>query len=554
MSSRSQSSHRSNKSGDFSQFFIEVARLKNEFTKLYGGENSARFLLHSGITTFQPSGRRENQTDIPYGLTHTATRILNAKCNNRPFKVSFAGYSVTVGRGNYFHQSYPFVLEKLLKKPMSFLGITLQIRNAAIGGVPSFPYGWCLENFLGEDVDVISWDFSMNEAGGVPNGLEAYIRHAMTLRRKPMMIVKDTGRNIAARRRELLQDYVDFGVLKDPVVLSIEDAMEEFATLSEDMLPIGLREWRKFGAPKGAPGQAPHHPGVKEHELLGWLLAMHFLASLELVASDLVMDANVDKDPYNLVMPPPIYSKNVNPSELLSLFFGTEISSHNATPMSWEMGPVYCRTTYDPILNGKLQDMVRSGSLGEDLDVMLPRGAKFYKHGWVLDLGKSEKLAKKMLQRYGGLGYIDSKQAYYGIYGSGSLELFIPCLGRDDISQSMENEDMVKHRARDCFKHLVRLDKDVSFRVGGVLSEITKPINMTGTSYWGRNICFDVDVPSKSILSNLGKSKETGIMIEVSVETASVMVNTGPCSLSHIIWQQLSSAKMNGSPNLSTLK
>jgi hypothetical protein len=29
--------------------------------------------------------------------------------------------------------------------------------------VPSFPYGWCLKNFLGEDSDAVSWDFSMNE-------------------------------------------------------------------------------------------------------------------------------------------------------------------------------------------------------------------------------------------------------------------------------------------------------------------------------------------------------------------------------------------------------
>ncbi len=349
--------------------------------------------------------------------------------------------------------------------------------------------------------------------------------------------------------------YVDFGFLKDPVVLSIEDAMKEFETLSEDVLPIGLREWRKFGAPKGAPGQAPHHPGVKEHELLGWLLAMHFLASLELVAGDLVMDAKVDEeDLHDFIMPAPLHSKNINPPYLASLFYGTEVSLNNATLMSWEMGPVHCRTTYDPILYGKLQDVVLSGSIGEDLDVMLPKGAQFYKKGWVLDLGKSEKLAKKKLDRYGGLGYIDSKKAYYGLYGSRSLEVFIPCFGRDDISQSMEKRDDLTSRARDCFKHLVvcevndkhttgqacRLDRDVSFRVGGVLSDFVTPINATGTLYWGRNICFNVDIPAESFMNELGgEKKETGILIEISVMTTSVVSNAVPCSLSHIIWQQL---------------
>lgn len=61
-----------------------------------------------------------------------------------------------MGRGNYFNQSYPFVLEEILKEPMKLIGIDLQVRNAAIGGVPSFPYAWCLENFLSPDADVVS--------------------------------------------------------------------------------------------------------------------------------------------------------------------------------------------------------------------------------------------------------------------------------------------------------------------------------------------------------------------------------------------------------------
>lgn len=89
-------------------------------------------------------------------MKHTANRILEAHKEKRPFKIAFAGYSVTVGRGNYFHQSYPFVLEKIIKEPMKLLGVELEVRNAAIGGIPSFPYGWCLQNFLGADADVVS--------------------------------------------------------------------------------------------------------------------------------------------------------------------------------------------------------------------------------------------------------------------------------------------------------------------------------------------------------------------------------------------------------------
>lgn len=198
-------------------FHDEALRLRDQLTTLYGGENTARYLIHSGVSTFQPSTdfaietrydtilKKYDLQNIPIGLRHTAARLLDARNNNVPFKVSFGGYSVTAGRGNYFHQSYPFVLERLITQPMKLLGIELQVRNAAIGGVPSFPYGWCLNNFLGEDADVVSWDFSMNEAGGVADGLEAYLRHTIAMKKQPMLIVKDTSASIAGERRELLQ-------------------------------------------------------------------------------------------------------------------------------------------------------------------------------------------------------------------------------------------------------------------------------------------------------------------------------------------------------------
>jgi hypothetical protein len=71
--------------------------------------------------------------------------------------MAFAGYSVTVGRGNHLEEAYPHVLGRILSPLLSMppLGINLVVRNSAIGGIPSFPYGWCLRNFLGEDADSV---------------------------------------------------------------------------------------------------------------------------------------------------------------------------------------------------------------------------------------------------------------------------------------------------------------------------------------------------------------------------------------------------------------
>ena len=42
----------------------------------------------------------------------TAHRFLNALAQGRPFRLGFAGYSITVGRGNFYHQSYPIQSNK----------------------------------------------------------------------------------------------------------------------------------------------------------------------------------------------------------------------------------------------------------------------------------------------------------------------------------------------------------------------------------------------------------------------------------------------------------
>ena len=223
--------------------------------------------------------------------------------------------------------------------------------------------------------------------------------------------------------------------------------------------------------------------------------------------------------------------------------------------MSWKMNPVHCRTTFDPILKNSLQDVVDSGSLGEELDIMLPKGAQLYNKGWVLDLGESEKKAKKKLERYGGLGYIDSKKAYYGIHASGPLRLFIPCVGREDISKMQKSSGDVRLKASKCFQTLVLcevnekhtgkecdLNHDLSFLVGGVKPEKVKPINATGTSYWGRNICIHVEIPSESVISKKEDSDNgirLGISLEIAVNSTSVIIHSGPCSLSHVVWEQV---------------
>ena len=70
------------------------------------------------------------------------------------------GYSFMVGRVNIFRKSFLFVVRRIIGELVDdLLGVDLIASNAAIGGIPSFLYGWCPPNFLGEDSDLVLWGY-----------------------------------------------------------------------------------------------------------------------------------------------------------------------------------------------------------------------------------------------------------------------------------------------------------------------------------------------------------------------------------------------------------
>ncbi|KAL7557355.1 hypothetical protein ACA910_020223 [Epithemia clementina (nom. ined.)] len=574
------------KQSDTKAFWKAAADLRRDFSEYYGGEHVARALIDLGLSTFgwDPTLPKNNNTtnpeqqQLPSDLKHTACRIQSARAAQRPFRFTFGGYSVTVGRGNYFHQSFPFVLERKLHDLFSLLGTNLEVKNAAIGGCPSFPYGWCMENFWGTDTDVVSWDFAMNEAGGDPLGMEAYIRHVLQLPRRPKLIVKDTF--MASQRRDLLRYYVQTGALKDPVVLHTDRATEPFLSRPDRDLPLGFREWRKFGAPHGAPGQALHHPALKEHELIGWILAMHFLAAIELVALSLEndsIDLNCNEAEHDMgisIMPEP-FAKFDNTTALpawTSLLFGVDDGTNR-----WRMRPTKCRTSFEPIVEGgDLSLVAASGAVAQEMDVMLPKSKMYYNRGWVLDLSEKEKAAKRTLSVYGGLGFLDSKKAFYGIVMSGKLKLFLPYesmpTGRTDAPAKYPR---LGDNAIDWFRSVVickvnekrdddtcNIANDLSFEIGGVdMTNETKAIDSSGTLYLGRKICVYTPVPPRAVLTTAAtiKSNDTesvrrnivfpddakkkiddriGLEVSVRVRNHLIVQISQACSVSHAIWEQ----------------
>ena len=77
-----------------------ISELLSQFSARYGGDTAARAILQKALTNFyedefeSPGGE---SMQIPRGLLNTAERFINAQKEDRPFRMAFAGYSVTVG-------------------------------------------------------------------------------------------------------------------------------------------------------------------------------------------------------------------------------------------------------------------------------------------------------------------------------------------------------------------------------------------------------------------------------------------------------------------------
>lgn len=332
-----------------------VEQFQSEFYERYGGQALATEMYHRGIRQFGSVQATAHRLLRKLGgVTNGDGNDGGIGTTTAAFVLSFAGYSVTVGRGNFLNQSYPMVLERILQPLLlSELNLHLTVRNAAIGGIPSFPYGFCMEHFLGHEADMVSWDYSMNEgSSGSASILEAYIRQShnqlgrssssasslslsMSSSVPPMLLVLDTN----AARCNLVQKYAEAGLLPDALCVGMAkdslgpqqkqwvDAAMAAKTLERKLapledksktsehnksknnavvksdattttsggslllstIPVGFQNWHEFGAPPNCPGRGNWHPKYQEHALLGWMIAMYFVDAI-VVAKQIMHD------------------------------------------------------------------------------------------------------------------------------------------------------------------------------------------------------------------------------------------------------------------------
>ena len=537
-----------------------IQAVRQEFYHRYGGAPAAQALFERGIHSFGDS------------LPHTAARLLRARASKKQLVLSFAGYSVTVGRGNHLSESYPLVLREILRPVLQqTLQLDLIVRNAAIGGIPSFPYGFCFEHFLGADADFVSWDYSMNEQKGDAAVLESYLRQSQNqLSNRPMVMVLDTNK----QRCRLLRDYAEQGLIREGLCVGrAKDAVPQLQEiLQSEPLPPGFTDWDEFGAGPSCPGRGSWHPKKKEHELIGWMLAMYFVEAAAL-AEKMLLDETTwqsDDDDPPLLFPAPLVPPPDNPSAVTELLYGPGPGQ--------PMKQLSCRTNFLPATDADkvLPSIVVAGlAPGVSSDnIMEPRSDETYATGWVLDVSTVERETKVKVEKCGGLGYIDMKIALYGIPDSGTLKLWLPVEDDRHDGNHEEGEEAAPH----WFDELIvceanekrpdgacHLDTDVEYTVGGV--RVESPQMVSGAAeYLKRKTCVHVGIPEGARITRLGdlhggttdessevvlsaeakqrlsrggalRDTHVGLVVELKAREK-VERAQGACCVSHVVWAQ----------------
>ena len=179
-----------------------LEEIKQEFVELYGGENAAREIIERGIVPFSISSKsKAGESEME--IFNLARRIFQAKKEKKPFQVSFSGSSAVAGYGNFLNQTFPVVLAGVLVEPMKSFGVQLEIRNSAVADIASFPYGWCLDNFMGENVDVVSWDGSLLNRGDTDAAFESYLRRLISMESSPKLIIRESV--YSESKRQIIQ-------------------------------------------------------------------------------------------------------------------------------------------------------------------------------------------------------------------------------------------------------------------------------------------------------------------------------------------------------------
>jgi len=282
------------------EFNISKNELLNEkINKEYGSYSNNLLSPEILKEYFDLSPQFEERLIRRYQMKILSSYFFNDKDDDETFVWTTAGHSAAAGHGNLFNQTFTSIIEQTVKDVFDSTGIKFEARNYAMGGFGSFPeLALCMESIYGSDVDMLSWDFGMTDAGPVQalSGIDLWGNRAGLLPSFPLIFGfgSERGRinKFMSFNGTVALNYKKMNKIRREV---IPDAT---TFLDPESLPLPLRNYNcKDHFESGDPcsdtkfdtkrfcekvdGQVSWHPGWKEHLFLGRLIGLYLTEYLE---------------------------------------------------------------------------------------------------------------------------------------------------------------------------------------------------------------------------------------------------------------------------------
>lgn len=220
------------------------------------------------------------------------------------------GHSAAAGHGNLFNESYTAVLEDSVKSVFGSVGIEFVGRNHAMGGTSSGPeIALCLDQVFGTDVDILTYDYAMCDAGREQK--KALYDQRVGLTGAALLNINILAVDFS-QQRKMLQHEEERGMTVlylDPI--EFREMKESFPdtfglnTSEIDTMPPFVRHFKcrdfiekgdptcgdmKYDQDEVCPdrnGRADWHPGWKMHALWGNTFALFLTEMLVEAISEL---------------------------------------------------------------------------------------------------------------------------------------------------------------------------------------------------------------------------------------------------------------------------
>lgn len=226
-------------------------------------------------------------------------RLLHALMTQDTFTFVTGGHSAAAGHGNLFRQSYTMQFHKVMEPILGLLGVTLQTKNFAQGGMGTLQSSLGMRDIYGDEIDMLIWDSGMTENDAFSQ--EIYMRQAMISGKRVPFIFGGKWDWLHFAWKEGFADVGQFGT----GMVDIPDTTDE---VHAQVLPYAVR-FLKCVAGNGAicndnkyrancwvnrsdvipptpqvenpGGQVVWHPGFRQHQITGRTIAFTVLRALK---------------------------------------------------------------------------------------------------------------------------------------------------------------------------------------------------------------------------------------------------------------------------------